>query len=96
VKTAFFSIIVLALFNDFSHKRLNVSELRALQQTLVPALEFSAAKWLIEVSHGLLQSHDLLGLWKNGVGDGGGGGLKLLVDPGDLLIELSWIGEQIL
>ena len=37
----------------------------------------------------LLEAHDLLSLGEDLVGDGGCCGLQLLVDLGDLLIELS-------
>ena len=97
MRTSTDSLFLRLLSSDhLSHHRLNLVELLALEKSLVPSLQFIITKLLVKISHMLLQVHDLLMLWKNGVGDGGCGGFELLVDSCNLLGNLSALLESLL
>lgn len=86
---------MLLLLHYLCDEGLDVVELAALQEGVVPCLQLTAPELLVEPRHVLLEAHDLLGLRQDLVGDGGGRRLELLVDPGDLLVQVPQLLDPV-
>ena len=74
---------------------LDVLELVALHQSLIPRVQVAAAKPGVQLRNCLLKADDLLCLRQDLIGDGGSSRFKDVIDPGDLLIQLLGLVESL-
>ena len=84
-----------SILHHFGDKWFDVVELVVLNHGLIIAGILAVSKLLIQIGHMLLEVDDLLVLRDDGVGDGSGGGLQLLIDAGDFLVDLCCLLEPI-